>query len=109
MTTKQFDDLCEKLKLFGDSAKWEDPFGKWRTEYVAEQDNKRISLRFNDFSKWLCYYIDGSAANVFSKVNNEVVTSEGAGSYRQFCKILKKYENRTVEETDTWLNMLEEK
>lgn len=114
MTTEQFDDLCEKLKLFGDSAKWQDPFGKWRTEYVAEQGNKRIGLRTNDFSEWLCYYIDGSAVNVFSKVNNEIVTSKKvgacgkAGSYKQFCGILKKYEDRVTQETNSWLNMLEE-
>ena len=108
MTTEQYDELREKLKLFGDTAKWKDPYGKWRTEYIAERGNKRISLRTNDFSTWLCYYIDGSAANVFSKANNEIVASGRKGSYKQFCEILKKYEDRTAQETNTWLNMLEE-
>lgn len=114
MTTEQYDDLREKLKTFGDSAKWKDPFGRWHPEYIAEQGNKRISLRTNDFSEWLCYYIDGSAVNVFSKVNNEIVTSKkfGAcgktGSHKQFCGILKKYEDRAAQETNSWLNMLEE-
>lgn len=108
MTAEQFDDLRKKLQTFGKSIEWEDPFGKWHTEYVAEQGNKMISLRNNDFSEWLCYYIDGSAVNVFSKLGNDIVASGRKGSYKQFCEILKGYENRAVKETKTWLDMLEE-
>ena len=108
MTVEQFDDLREKLKTFGDSVKWQDPFGKSQPAYEAERGSKRIILRINDFSEWICYYVNGSASNVFSKVNNEIVASGRTGSYKQFCEILKKYEDRAAEETNTWLNMLEE-
>ena len=109
MTVEQFDDLREKLKTFGDSVKWQDPFGKWQPAYEAERGSKRIILRINDFSEWICYYVDDSAVNVFSKVNNEIVPSGKAGSYKQFCEILKKYEDRVTQETNAWLNILEGK
>lgn len=107
ITVEEFRDICETLKAHGDTGKWRDAFGKWYIEYVAEEDNKRISLRDNDISEWLCFYIDHSVVNVFSEDDDRITTTGKAGNYKQFREILKKYEVLTVEEKKAWLNMLE--
>lgn len=106
ITVEQYHDLCERLKAYGETRNWRDAFGKWHTEYIAERDNKRISFRSNGLSKWLCFFIDGSAVNVFSEVTEGIVATGKPGSYKQFCEILKNYENKTDEETKDWLDML---